>query len=243
MWTAYCIIVMAIYWIFECVPLAVTSLIPVVILPLTGNILIYPMPIPVKHTGPTNHRAAHWANQSQWSTLAQQITGRHTGPTNHRAAHWANQSQWSTLGQPIIGRHTGPTNHRAVYWAKQSQWGTLGQPIIGRHTGPTNYSEADWANQSQRGMPCANQLLGSKPLYSKQPCTLFQIKSDWPLNQPVRQDKQISFMIQSITGKHPIGRKHPKSQTMTRKHGHTINTYINLLVNQKKNTPRSLQTC
>ncbi len=40
MWTAYCIIVMAIYWIFECVPLAITALIPVVLLPLTGNILI-----------------------------------------------------------------------------------------------------------------------------------------------------------------------------------------------------------
>jgi hypothetical protein len=42
MWTAYCIIVMAIYWIFECVPLAITALIPVVLLPLTGNILIQP---------------------------------------------------------------------------------------------------------------------------------------------------------------------------------------------------------
>jgi sodium-dependent dicarboxylate transporter 2/3/5 len=40
MWTAYCIIVMAIYWIFECVPLAITALIPVVLLPLTGNILL-----------------------------------------------------------------------------------------------------------------------------------------------------------------------------------------------------------
>ncbi len=42
MWTAYCIIVMAIYWIFECVPLAITALIPVVLLPLTGNILLQP---------------------------------------------------------------------------------------------------------------------------------------------------------------------------------------------------------
>jgi di/tricarboxylate transporter len=55
MWCAYCIIVMAIYWIFECVPLAITSLIPVVLLPLTGN---FPAQS-INHTDP--NREAWWA--------------------------------------------------------------------------------------------------------------------------------------------------------------------------------------
>ena len=45
MWCAYCIVVMAIYWIFECVPLAITSLIPVVLLPLTGTVQVQILPI------------------------------------------------------------------------------------------------------------------------------------------------------------------------------------------------------
>jgi hypothetical protein len=67
MWCAYCILVMAIYWIFECVPLAITSLIPVVILPLTGKISIpltnqssaffMPTPFPLHLT---NRRTAFW---------------------------------------------------------------------------------------------------------------------------------------------------------------------------------------
>jgi hypothetical protein len=36
MWCAYTILIMAVYWICECLPLAITSLIPVVLLPLTG---------------------------------------------------------------------------------------------------------------------------------------------------------------------------------------------------------------
>ena len=38
MWCAYTILIMAVYWICECLPLAITSLIPVVLLPLTGTI-------------------------------------------------------------------------------------------------------------------------------------------------------------------------------------------------------------
>ncbi len=59
MWTAYCIIVMAIYWIFECVPLAITALIPVVLLPLTGNILLQI----------TNYKVENSANQSKHRIL------------------------------------------------------------------------------------------------------------------------------------------------------------------------------
>ena len=36
MWCAYNILVCAVYWICECTPLAITSLLPVVLLPLTG---------------------------------------------------------------------------------------------------------------------------------------------------------------------------------------------------------------
>ena len=36
MWTLYTILVMAIYWIFECLPLPITSLLPLVILPLAS---------------------------------------------------------------------------------------------------------------------------------------------------------------------------------------------------------------
>jgi len=36
LWCAYCILVCAVYWVFECAPLAITSMIPVVILPLAG---------------------------------------------------------------------------------------------------------------------------------------------------------------------------------------------------------------
>jgi len=38
MWVLYTILVCAVYWVFECAPLAITSLLPVVILPLAGVI-------------------------------------------------------------------------------------------------------------------------------------------------------------------------------------------------------------
>ena len=37
MWVAYTILVCAVYWVCECAPLAITSLIPIVVLPLAGN--------------------------------------------------------------------------------------------------------------------------------------------------------------------------------------------------------------
>ena len=36
LWTMYTILVMAVYWIFECLPLPITSLLPLVLLPLAG---------------------------------------------------------------------------------------------------------------------------------------------------------------------------------------------------------------
>ena len=39
LWCAYCILVCAVYWVCECAPLAITSMLPVVILPLAGQIL------------------------------------------------------------------------------------------------------------------------------------------------------------------------------------------------------------
>ncbi|XP_072931558.1 protein I'm not dead yet-like [Epargyreus clarus] len=35
-WCAYCLIVMAVFWVSECIPLAITSFIPVIVFPLTG---------------------------------------------------------------------------------------------------------------------------------------------------------------------------------------------------------------
>ena len=36
MWCLYTILVMAVYWIAECLPLAITSMLPLVLLPLLG---------------------------------------------------------------------------------------------------------------------------------------------------------------------------------------------------------------
>ena len=40
MWCAYTILVCAVYWVCECTPLAITSMIPVIILPLAGTSLV-----------------------------------------------------------------------------------------------------------------------------------------------------------------------------------------------------------